>query len=158
MNVVPLQTGAMVNFVGIFLALFGWSRSTEFSILLLRQFRRLRNAHSVLCGELHNFDAVYVQVWRDPLPLPAATLIPILSPGPILFRQYYSCGTAIFFITITRFWLVKFSGFARSLVRTEKIIRVPCIGPFGPEPRCRRNNRTMGLLAPTRERSSSAEY
>ncbi|KAI0285355.1 hypothetical protein BGY98DRAFT_1139856 [Russula aff. rugulosa BPL654] len=38
----PLQTGAMVN--------------------ILRQFQRLRNAHSVLWGTNTNFDAVYVQV------------------------------------------------------------------------------------------------
>ncbi len=73
-------------------------RSTEFSIpLVLRQLRRLRNAHSVLV------ENCYVQAWCDPFTSsPAATLIPILYPGPIL-SDNSRVGLQKNFPTVTRF-------------------------------------------------------
>lgn len=60
MNVVPLQTGGMVNFVEIS-SLVWLVRSTEFSILLLPQFRRLRNVHSVFVENYTILTRFYVQ-------------------------------------------------------------------------------------------------
>jgi hypothetical protein len=128
-------------------------RSTEFSILLLRQCQRLRNAHSVL---VENYSTQILtrftyKVWCDPLPLPPCCHADsyTISRADTFQSDNTRVGLQIFFITVTRFWLVKFCGFARSLVRTE-LIRT-CINPFWSRTTMPQEQSDDGSLSPDKE-------
>ncbi|KAI0001577.1 hypothetical protein BJV77DRAFT_1792 [Russula vinacea] len=103
----------------------------------LPQLWRLRNTHSVCLSMKNytNFDAVYVLYKFGVTPLGlfrcchADCYIPVSRPD--VFSQYCILAwTANFFLPYHVSLLVKIWGFARSLVRSELLIRVPCVCCF----------------------------